>query len=167
MSGMRDTRLTTQEDIESMRQALANARNKRAGFRVMRVLGDSLFLILVAFLAAALISILIAKKHGETPSLAGFYLFRITSGSMEPTLPTGAVILAQRTSRPDTLSKGQIVTFRSASGALVTHRVIEILELDGEIRYRTRGDNPDNDPDAELLDPERVVARFLLKIPLT
>ncbi len=169
---MPEARLTSQEEIDAMRQTIARARDGGPGGRpsrgkkFLKLTGWTFFFLIIALLVVSLATILLAKKRGETPSLAGFYLFRISSGSMDPTLPTGSLILARSPRDPNQLAQGDIVTFRS-SGTLVTHRIIEVLEDNGEVSYRTKGDNPINDPDLERLFPENVVAVFLARLPFT
>ncbi len=166
---MPEARLTSQEEIDAMRLAIARAKDRRLGGRtsgskkLFKLMGLTFFLLIIAFLVISLATILVAKKRGETPSLAGFYLFQVSSGSMEPTLPTGSLILARKPRDPNQLVPGDIVTFRS-SGSLVTHRIIEVLEDDEGVSYRTKGDNPINDPDLERLFPENVIAVFLARL---
>jgi signal peptidase len=69
---------------------------------------------------------------------------------------------------PAALKVDDIVTFRMENGVIVTHRIIEVLkDKKGKVTYRTKGDNPINSPDPELLTPDRVIARLVAKIPFT
>jgi signal peptidase len=87
---------------------------------------------------------------------------------MQPTFDIGTVILSKEPSDPSNLSVGDVVTFKSLNDTTVTHRIIEVVtDEDGSIKYRTKGDNPLNSPDSELLDPERVISVYVFKIPLT
>lgn len=168
---MSDTDYTTPEQIEAMRRELAQERERllKGPRRNLRAfLGRAAFEALVLLLAIGLISVLRARSRGEIPSVLGLYLFSIESGSMEPTLPVGSVILARAPRDPAALKEGDIVTFRTTGGDIVTHRILA-AERDeaGLVRYVTKGDNPVNSPDPEYLTPERVIAVFVLKIPLT
>lgn len=58
----------------------------------------------------------------------------VRSGSMEPTIPTGGIILVDRGAR--TPAVGSIASFREPDGSLVTHRIVG---LDGS-HYVTKGD---------------------------
>lgn len=168
---MPDKRFTSQAQIDAMKEAIARAKErqgaKKAGSYTAKFFSWTLFSLLVAVLVFLLVNIQIAKKKGETPSLAGYYLLQVTSGSMEPTFSVGTVILARAPKDPAALQEGNIVTFRLPSGALVTHRIIGVFNQDGRISYRTKGDNPQNAPDTDPLYPENVVATFILKVPLT
>lgn len=86
---------------------------------------------------AALTALLLAGSR-----LLGFRLFTVLSGSMEPVIPTGALIFVKPV-EPQTICEGQIITFLLDENTVATHRVTEILP-DGEdpevLRFRTRGD---------------------------
>jgi signal peptidase len=80
----------------------------------------------------------------------------------------GSVIVCAKAQHPERLAADEIVTFHTLSGAVVTHRIIEVVtDGNGNISYRTKGDNPINSPDPELLTPDRVIGVFAVKIPFT
>ena len=175
------TKYTTAEEIDAMHrkisQALGNSGRRRSqrykgqrkvhkGKLALKIAGWLLFSLTVLSLLAVLLSVNAAKSRGETPELWGFYLYRIESGSMDPTLPVGTVILARKPQDANKLQTGDIVTFQTPSAAIVTHRIIERLgDAEGKVNYRTKGDNPVSSPDPELLEPEWVMAVFLAKVP--
>ncbi len=172
---------TMPEEIEAMRRELAQqkqllvdgkAQKKRftglqSGKRTLKIAGSVLFVLVLAALVYALIMIQAARSRGEIPGLFGVHLFSVESGSMEPTLHVGSIIVSREADKPDALAEGDIVTFKTRAGAVVTHRIVEVLTENGGVRYKTKGDNPINSPDEELLTPDRVVAVFVFKIPLT
>ncbi len=171
---MTESRYTTQEQIDEMRLEIARALEKRepgkrrTGRLMARVFGWAIFGLVIAVLLSAFLSILVAKKSGRTPSIMGYHLFRIETGSMDPTLTAGSVILSKKPRDASALNEGDIVTFKASSGTLVTHRIFRIVtDEKGQTGYITKGDNPVNDPDSDLLFPDGVLAVFLLKIPLT
>lgn len=134
----------------------------------MHISGWLVFSMLVLLLAASIISINITKSRGEIPNIWGFQLFSVESGSMEPTLPVGSLIISRRPENPGEFAGGDIVTFRTLSGFVVTHRIIEVItNPDGTVAYRTKGDNPRNSADQELLTEDRVIGKFVAKVPLT
>lgn len=89
----------------------------------------------------------------------GVIVFR--TGSMSPTIPTGAAALV-RTTPADEVEVGDVVTVPAPVGDLpVTHRVIHIETLDdGTTRLRLRGDaNDSEDPfPYDVTEVRRVVA---------
>lgn len=85
----------------------------------------------------------------------------VVSGSMEPSLEVGDLILTEPLG-DETVGKGDVITFRTPDGELVTHRVAAVLE-DGSLR--TQGDanaSMDSDPVA----PEQVEGVGRLVVPL-
>lgn len=179
---MTQTKFTTQEQIEAMRQEILREKEKlteiSSGKRLsrgrrplrrqaMKSVGGVIFLVLCLFLVGSIILIQITKSRGEIPNVLGFQLFAVESGSMEPTLKIGAVIVSRKPKDPENLKTNDVVTFRTLSNAIVTHRIIEVLYDNGSKAYRTKGDNPINSPDQDLLTPNRVIGVFFAKIPLT
>ncbi len=78
----------------------------------------------------------------------------VISGSMEPTIPVGAVIFTQEAS-VDTVASGDIVTVpRPHSDGLITHRVVEVDKDDsGRTILIMRGDaNTSTDPSPYRVD---------------
>ncbi len=175
---MRQDKRTTDAQIEQMRLLIAREKQKEMGVRVpltkkqrvrkiLNIAAQAVFSLIVAVLVFSLVSVYIAKSKGEVPTVLGAYsLFVVESGSMEPTLTVGSVILSKAPDDAGQLKSGDIVTFRTETGYVVTHRIIEVIGGD-TVMYRTKGDNPINSPDEELLVPERVIGVLVLKIPLT
>lgn len=173
---------TTEEQIKQMREELRKAKEKSG--KKQKKTGDDqkickrgsllktffsiIFYGIIAFLLFLLASVLIAKNSGKVPSIFGYQLYVVESGSMSPTLKVGSVILSKAPKDSAALQVGDIVTFKSSRQTVVTHRIIEVITNDtGIVQYRTKGDNPVNSPDVDLLDPENILAVFILKIPLT
>ena len=73
----------------------------------------------------------------------GFSMFRVVTGSMEPEIPVGALLITKQTDI-DKIVLRDIVCFQTRESAIwgevVTHRVVEILEMNGEVLLRTQGD---------------------------
>ena len=123
--------------MEAMRSAILQSKQKASGAkpgstpsqrirRALKALEWGLFLCIVALLIITLIGVYTAKAKGETPTLFGLYqLYSVETGSMEPTLTVGSVIICRKTKYPDRLTVDQIVTFQTLSGTVVTHRIIE------------------------------------------
>jgi signal peptidase len=83
--------------------------------------------------------------------IAGYSIFRVVTGSMEPTIPTGAVLVNQKTDIAD-IQVGDVICYRAKIqeiyGSVVTHRVVNITEDENQnILLETRGDaNAVSDP---------------------
>lgn len=77
-------------------------------------------------------------------SVMGNSVFRVVTGSMEPTIPKGAILLSKE-ENIENIKVGDIICFRSKSsdmlGQVITHRVVEIFDTeDGKLCLETRGD---------------------------
>lgn len=76
--------------------------------------------------------------------VAGFSVFRVATGSMEPTIMVDAVLVCKDTAIED-IQQDDVVCFYSQEsamlGSIITHRVIGVLTLpDGTIALETKGD---------------------------
>lgn len=77
-------------------------------------------------------------------SVFGYSMFRVVTGSMEPTVPVGAAVICKSESI-DNIDVSDIICFRSREsdhyGVTVTHRVVSVQKDDnGGILLETRGD---------------------------
>lgn len=103
-------------------------KREKKGFKTFRIARNTILGIIIACLTFVIILTMITRLTGGTPSVFGYSLFRVSSGSMEPELEIGDVIVMKSC---DGLSvkKGDIVTYESKSGEmagkLVTHRVVK------------------------------------------
>lgn len=99
----------------------------------------------VAIIAAAVgvLIVVLLTKPGKPPSIGGFTLLRITTGSMAPTYEIDTLLLVQKT-EPSSIRKGDVISFYSSDpvldGAVNTHRVTEIQKNGDQYVYTTRGD---------------------------
>ena len=91
--------------------------------------------------------------------------YHVTSGSMEPTIPTGSVVITQ--SQQD-YQPNDIITFSQEGNSkrVVTHRITQIMQDPdiGKFQYQTQGD-ANTSPDIEGVDPQRVIGKVLFHIP--
>lgn len=74
----------------------------------------------------------------------GYSLFRVVTGSMEPTLPVGTLLLTEQTDMQD-VQMGDIICFQAQEsaifGKMMTHRVVGIhTGADGALLFETKGD---------------------------
>ena len=80
----------------------------------------------------------------------GNSLFRVVTGSMEPEIPPGTLILSRETDI-DELEMGDVICFQSLSpsmrGRMITHRIIgKTVDENGVVSLQTKGDaNPSAD----------------------
>ncbi len=100
------------------------------------------------------VSVLGLVALGLGPRLGHYRTLTVLSGSMEPEIPTGSVVVV--TPKPlREVRVGDVIVFNAPTdGRPVTHRVIEVLEDGNRPLIRTKGDaNASADPwNARLLD---------------
>lgn len=77
-------------------------------------------------------------------SFFGYSFFKVTTGSMEPTISVGALILTQDV-QIDTIELDDLVSFSSKeaymNGRIITHRVVsKEISAKGQVLLTTRGD---------------------------
>jgi signal peptidase I len=110
-----------------------------------------------------------ARKSGDAiPNVLGHKVLNVVSGSMEPTIHTGDVIIVKPLADPaKELEDGDIITFRSREKAdmLITHRIIGTVMVNGQVAgYGTQGD-ANEAPDLALVEPQQVVGRYRWRVP--
>ncbi len=159
---MKNTKYTTDAEIELLRNEIEEAKSANIKTKSSKLIIFTIYAIIYLLLFCTLISVLLSKYYGETPQILGYQLYIINSESMSPTFKIGSVILSRKPADVSALKVGDIVTFSQAE-AIITHRIIEVVN-DGGIKYRTKGDNPNNTPDIALLAPENVKAVFVMKL---
>lgn len=97
-------------------------------------------------LTGVLIAALVLIGVGPTVlPIFGYELLAVRSGSMEPTIHTGALVSVDRLSVAELnqLGTGDVITFHhpGSPGQLVTHRIYEVTrDGGGELAFRTKGD---------------------------
>ena len=80
------------------------------------------------------------KKENDI-NILGFRQYMVDTGSMEPQYSIGDLIIIKETPK-EKIQVGDVINYTSANGIdTITHRVVEILEKDGETYYKTKGDN--------------------------
>lgn len=77
-------------------------------------------------------------------NLGGFMMFRVVTGSMEPTIPVGALLLTREVDI-ESIQLQDVICFRTQEseiwGKIVTHRVVQVLESEyGGRLLMTKGD---------------------------
>lgn len=94
----------------------------------------------------------------------GYEPYTVLSGSMEPAYHVGSMLYVKKVD-VNTMQAGDPVTYRMASGAVVTHRIVEVVEDPSLGRcYRTRGD-ANNIEDGPLLQPSNIIGKPAFSIP--
>ena len=110
-----------------------------------------------------LIILVLACLPLTLPRLAGYSLYSVISGSMEPEIPVGSLVLIHDAD-PVYVEKGDVIAFYGAadSSAVITHRVVSNSPAMGEII--TKGD-ANAERDMNPVDYENFIGKVEHVIP--
>jgi signal peptidase I len=128
--------------------------------KVMKICSSiisTLLFLLMLFLAFVVIS---SKASGGSPSIMGYELKTVLSGSMEPTFQTGSIIAIKPTSDGGmSYEKGDVIIYKEADDKIVTHRIEEVKKENEKTSYVTKGDNNDG-IDLNPVLPQNVIGHY-------
>jgi len=112
-------------------------------------------LIIIALLSPILICLV-------APFLFGGFFSVIMSGSMEPTIPVGSIVIVKKVN-PEDVKVDDVIAFQTGESRTI-HRVVEKVVEDDSFYFRTKGD-ANEDPDPWIVKPQDVKGALLLTIP--
>lgn len=141
-----------------IKKVVACVRLRGIGKAIWRVI--SVLLVIILLLGLALNVYMIAARlitRDPQPTVFGWSYAVVVSGSMSGSIEMNDLIVFHR---EPPYAVGDVVTFRSTGGAVVTHRIVG--EENGA--FITKGD-ANNAPDFEPLSPENIIGRLRLRIP--
>lgn len=96
----------------------------------------------------------------------GFQIYGVTSDSMAPEYPKGALVYVQKTDVQD-LRVRDVITYQLDKKNISTHRINEIVRDEttpNALKFRTKGDAND-EPDAKLVTEADIIGRVAFSIP--
>lgn len=128
-------------------------RKKQIAAKVCSVIGT--LLLFVAILVCIPLTL---------PRLAGYQIYHVISGSMEPAIPVESVVYVKDVAPAD-IQKKDVIAFHSVLGeeAIITHRVVSNNRVAGEIV--TKGDANAKE-DMEPVPYENVLGKVALTVPV-
>lgn len=117
--------------------------------------------IIVVFIADILFQKFIQNR--DNIEFFGYKPLIVMTGSMEPSINIGDMVIVKQTEQ-NNIQIGDVITYTVNNGKeSVTHRVIEIIEKNGEKFYRTKGDN-NNVADPDIVSYENVLGKVDFQI---
>lgn len=98
------------------------------------------------------------------PRMAGYELYTVISGSMEPEIPVGSLVYIQGAA-PEDMQEDDIIAFYGAkdSNAIITHRIVENRVVMGE--FITKGD-ANKTKDMNPIPYENFIGKVTLSVPV-
>lgn len=116
-----------------------NQKIKKAIDATFKVIWWLVFVLLIILI----VCIFRAKVNGKVPKVFGCSVVVITTNSMEDTFPVGTYILIKET-LPQDVQEGDVICFYSEDASIYgypnTHRVVQVIENNGNYEYVTKGD---------------------------
>lgn len=130
--------------------------------KTLNIIGIVLCVILVPILIIN--CTLIVKSwinQDEVPSIGGVMPLIVLTDSMYPDIKSGDIIITKQADAED-IKIGDDISFFDPAGngsSIVTHRVIEIIEKDGQLSFRTKGIN-NNTEDRVTVPADKLVGKY-------
>lgn len=124
--------------------------------------------VLALVIIAAVTLVLSARFSGDRiPTLNGYKILTVLSGSMEPVIHTGDAIAIRPLAEGEKIGEGDVITFRTKEkeDMLITHRVMGVVSVNGEpAAYVTKGDANDS-KDLSTVSKEQVIGIYEWRLP--
>ncbi len=138
--------------IEKMRQEKKTFNGRKALSVCCSLLGTLL-----------LIAVILACIPLTLPRLAGYQVYNVISGSMEPAIPIGSLVLVKPQEASE-IQEGDIIAYSSKTdaGAIITHRVVENQVAAG--RLVTKGD-ANAEHDINPVEYEQLLGKIIFSVP--
>lgn len=137
-------------------------RRKRAENILKRKINILIYIILIPILIYNISLIIQAViKTSETPNFLGIKTYVIISGSMEPSLQIGDIVIVKKVVQNE-LKQGDIISYRQGQ-SVITHRIAEVIDKEGEVEYKTKGDN-NNAEDSGIISYEMIEGKVVKHI---
>ncbi|AIM15344.1 signal peptidase [Bacillus sp. X1(2014)] len=109
--------------------------------KLNRLISNLVTIIMFFILILILFAVISSKVSGGEPSIFGYQIKTVLSGSMEPGIKTGSIIVVKPGGDMKRFKKGDIITYKTGDDVIVTHRVTKVLKDGNEVSYQTKGDN--------------------------
>ena len=97
----------------------------------------------------------------KVPSFFGWKPFIVLSGSMETEIYSGDIAVVKEVNLKE-INKNDIIAFKE-DDIVITHRVVDIVNENGTIKYKTKGDNNNVEDNGYVL-AEQVEGKYQFKV---
>lgn len=105
----------------------------------------------------------LGSRFKKSEYILNFAPMKVLSGSMEPKIKAGDIIIAKKID-PEDIKEGDVVTYKLENRVNVTHRVVEVFNNHKNVSFKTKGD-ANNIEDSSLVPGDNVVGKLVLRIP--
>lgn len=136
--------------------------NKKQENKVLKIISNILFVIFMMIIIFFIFATAQSKLTGQEPSILGHRLYIVESGSMEPAIKMGSMVIVKELPASEIKIGDAAIFYTEDREAKVTHRVVDI-EGNGE-SFITRGD-ANNMDDPNPRGKSEVIGKVLFPIP--
>lgn len=98
----------------------------------------------------------------KTPSFWGIKAYVIVSGSMQPELEIGDIVIVKEVEE-DELKEKDIISFREGQ-TVITHRITNIETIENKKQFKTKGDN-NNAEDSNVITIDEIEGKVINSVP--
>ena len=144
-------------------------KNSDKTYRALTIIGTVLCIILVPILiinCTLIVKSLVNKD--EVPSIGGAMPLIVLTDSMYPDIKSGDIIICKKIN-PEDIKVDDVISFYDPAGngtAVVTHKVVEVINDNGQLSFRTKGIN-NNTEDRLPVRADKVIAEYTgIRIPV-
>lgn len=131
--------------------------------KIINILSNIIFTLLILFFMVFCVFLINAKVKGKQPEILGYRFYGVLTGSMEPNICAGDLVVTKNTAI-DNIKIGDVITFTSReSNNTVTHRV-DSIAVSNNINLITKGD-ANNIQDSGFVDSDHLIGKVVKVIP--
>ena len=145
--------------VEGVEKTNVNKKEKNKALSIVSNILFTIFMIVILFFIFITAQ---SRLTGVEPSILGHRLYIVESGSMEPTIKMGSMIIVKELPASEIEVRDMVIFNGNEKDERVTHRVVAI-ENNGE-SFITRGD-ANNMDDPYPREKSNVIGRIIFSIP--
>ena len=137
-------------------------RKKKRTITLIKIFNVVILLIIVPILIYNITLIIkYIQNPKETPDFLGFKTYEIVSRSMEDTINKNDIIVVKKVDKNE-INENDIISFDNGN-EIITHRIVDIENINGQTLYTTKGDN-NRFADDEKISFEQIEGKYVFKL---
>ena len=131
--------------------------------KILKIIGTIIIIALILLLLFDVIIVIKSKTNPDkVPGIFGYKPFIVMSGSMMSKIEIGDLVFVKETDAT-TLKENDIIAFKDDEDLVTTHRIINVINENGEISFETKGDS-NNVKDEKRVYPKDIEGIYVFKI---
>jgi signal peptidase I len=115
----------------------------------------------VQILLFTLLPIVVFTLLASKNSIPGVQSFVVLTGSMHPTIDPGSVVYVRK---QPVYMQDDVISFKNATGQIVTHRLVASKTYNGIQQFQTKGD-ANNTIDQSPVTNDKIVGKVVFNLP--